>query len=361
MKVLGVGVALALWSAPASGQLALRVDSAPTLDIAGSAPSGAVLFGRAAGATRLSSGIIVIADPDGPSIRYFDATGKPIRTVGGRGAGPGEFRSFSSMGRCSQDTVFVYSFGPQQITVVAPNGTFARRYDLTGNPSAYVECSRTGHLGSLGRPQTPPQPGDRPGIIRADFTISDARNAVTGTIREVPAFEYMANAGACFPGPLGPRARFALSHDRVFIGIGDSVQMYGLDGRPMGLVRIGTPRRKPEPIHHQRGAEVLSDLMPSPTNRSAIRGICLREPVPEFLPLYSSLLTDPRGLLWVVVSVPGDRDTRFRVLDTAGRIVGDLRLPYDATIFEIGEDYILAGYTDAQDEPHVALFRLRRA
>jgi hypothetical protein len=361
MKAIGLGVALAVGSAAGGSQSALRVDSVPALDIAGSAPTGAVLFGRAAGATRLSSGVIVIADPDGPLIRYFDAKGAPIRSVGGRGAGPGEFRSLSWMGRCHQDTLFVYFFGQQQMTVVAPNGTFTRRYELTGNPSAYVECSRNGHFGSLGRPETPRQPGDRPGVVRAAFVISDVRNAATGSIPDVPAFEFMANAGLCYPGPLGPRARFALSHDRVFIGIGDSVQMYGLDGRRMGLVRIGMPKRKPEPVHQERGAELLADLMSNTTTRSTIKQMCLREPVPEFLPVYSALLTDPRGLLWAVVSNPGDRDTKLRALDTTGRVAGDIRLPMDATIFEIGEDYILAGYADARDEPHVALFRLRRA
>ena len=99
---LGVGIALA---PDAGAQAAWTVDTVPMMHIAGTGPTGDALFERAIGAARLSNGTIVIAEPTGGSLRYFDATGRPTRTVGRRGKGPGEFMLISWLGRCAADTV----------------------------------------------------------------------------------------------------------------------------------------------------------------------------------------------------------------------------------------------------------------
>ena len=63
-------------------QAAWRVDAAPTLDLASSSKSGAVLFAHVTSATRLQDGTIVVADRDDNALHYFDVTGKPLRTAG---------------------------------------------------------------------------------------------------------------------------------------------------------------------------------------------------------------------------------------------------------------------------------------
>jgi hypothetical protein len=43
-----------------------------------------------------------------------------------------------------------------------------------------------------------------------------------------------------------------------------------------------------------------------------------------------------------------------------GRVVARTQVPRGITIFEIGRDYVLGGYSDANDEMHVVTYRLRR-
>jgi hypothetical protein len=92
-----------------------------------------------------------------------------------------------------------------------------------------------------------------------------------------------------------------------------------------------------------------------------IRSQMLAAPPPERLPPYSDLLVDHAGLLWTVLSVPGDVDTRLRALTPAGVPVADLRIARNLRVYEIGEDYILGAYANDEGEQHVTVFTLRRS
>ncbi len=83
-------------------------------------------------------------------------------------------------------------------------------------------------------------------------------------------------------------------------------------------------------------------------------------PMPAVLPPYSHLFADADGFLWVQTSWPGDSVTTLRALDAAGRILADVTIPKDMTIFEVGPDYVLGAYEDRIGEPHVALYGMHR-
>ena len=40
--------------------------------------------------------------------------------------------------------------------------------------------------------------------------------------------------------------------------------------------------------------------------------------------------------------------------------LGEITLPANVVVHEIGRDYVLASFDDADDIPHLALFRLHR-
>jgi hypothetical protein len=63
--------------------------------------------------------------------------------------------------------------------------------------------------------------------------------------------------------------------------------------------------------------------------------------MPDYLPAYVDIFTDPAGLLWVVTAVPGDESTTIHAFAPDGEGVGDVVLPADVKVFEIGGDYIL--------------------
>ena len=82
--------------------------------------------------------------------------------------------------------------------------------------------------------------------------------------------------------------------------------------------------------------------------------------MPATLPPYSGLFGDTDGVLWVQLTVLGDANTRLRAIGTKNETLGEVTLPANVVIHEVGRDYILGAYDDADDIPHLVMFRLYR-
>jgi hypothetical protein len=345
------------------------VDSTPILHLSGSAPTGEVRFERAAGATRLSNGVIVVAEPTGGSLRYFDASGRAVRTVGRVGTGPGEFRYISWLGQCGADSIFVWDFGQRRMTVVGPAGEIVRQYRLPSAPGAgptpaRLSCSRGGIFGILGRSEGPrPDLSKQFGVQTAPLALVDATGKLLKAMGQINLYEYaVQEEGNVVPRPLGRASSVAVATDRVYVGTGDSawIDVYGLDGGRLPSLRVNTTRRAPTRSQYEHAADEAVAFVTNLDARRGVRASFLRIPMPEELPPYSALLIDPEQLLWVVLSTPGDSETRLQALRSDGKVAANVRVPAGITVFEIGTDYILGGYEDGDGEPHVALYRLRR-
>jgi hypothetical protein len=353
----------------ASAQAVWRVDSVPALHLAGSAPSGEVLFERAAGVTRLSNGVIVIAEPTAGSLRYFDSSGRAIRTVGRRGTGPGEFRFISWLGQCGADTVFAWDFGQRRMTVVGPVGDVIRQYRMPPAPGAgptpaRLACSRGGTFAVIGQREGPLPDQSKPfGTQTLPLALADDRGSVRQSLGQINGYEYAVQGeGSIIPRPLGRLASVALATDRVYVGTADSavIDVYSLDGRRLAPLRVRVARRPATRAHYERAVDQSVDYVTNLDARRGLRASFLRIPMPRELPPYSAMFVDPEQLLWVVLSAGGDPDTRLQALRADGTVVANVRIPIGLTVFEVGVDYILGGYEDEDGEPHVALFRLHR-
>ena len=71
-----------------------------------------------------SRGNIYILDGTTQEIQVFDATGGFLRTLGGRGQGPGEFREALGPAIARGDTLLVADGGAPRYSIFAPDGTF---------------------------------------------------------------------------------------------------------------------------------------------------------------------------------------------------------------------------------------------
>lgn len=76
------------------------------------------------GALRLTDGTIVIADGT-RQLKYYDAQGRHLRSVGGNGAGPGEFERLGGILRGRADSVVVWDRVADRLTVFSPVGDLA--------------------------------------------------------------------------------------------------------------------------------------------------------------------------------------------------------------------------------------------
>jgi glutathione S-transferase len=166
--------------------------------------------------------------------------------------------------------------------------------------------------------------------------------------------------GAGFERPLGKATSFAFAADRVYVGTADSaaIDEYLANGSKR-TIQLGIRPRAATRAHFDRAIELAAAHVP-PVARERAAAAMHAIAMPATLPSYSGLLGDPDGIVWVIISAPGDAVTTLRALRPGGMPIADLQLPYAMTIFEIGADYILGTYEDGDLEPHVAVLRLRR-
>ena len=101
----------------------------PTLSIGakegkeGDAPH---LFHQVRAAGRLSDGSVAVVDGSSREIRVFGTTGEHLRTMGGPGEGPGEFRGPWLLWVLPGDTLWVGDYLPWRFNVFSPDGVFSR-------------------------------------------------------------------------------------------------------------------------------------------------------------------------------------------------------------------------------------------
>jgi hypothetical protein len=362
----------------ASAQSPWHADLKPTLDISSSAASGSVLFARVTGATRLGDGTIVVADGDDNALHYFSAEGKPLRTAGRTGTGPGEFRHLTWLGRCGSDSLHVWDMVLGRMAVYAANGAFVRQYTIPADtvralkPQMTLACSSHGTLawqGQIGFPKTRTAPKDPTHPTREERVISTTAPVAIGNSigtvsrqlgeRSSGAMYLMGGGG--FPLPLGVATYVAVAGDRVFAGTADStgtISAYMPDGA-MSIISLHLRPRPTTADIRLRAAVATASIAPQQLRTLAEDSLKV-SPMPANLPPYSGLFGDADGILWVQLTVPGEPATRLRAIGTRNETVGEITLPPNVVIQEIGHDYILGAFDDADDVPHLAIFRLHR-
>jgi len=80
---------------------------------------------------------------------------------------------------------------------------------------------------------------------------------------------------------------------------------------------------------------------------------------PPTMPAYSALVVDAGGNVWLqhYEPVPGE-SARWTVFDSAGVMLGSVRMPSRFLVHQIGEDFVLGRWRDASDVEQVLLYEL---
>lgn len=346
----------------AAGAQRWAVRAEPTVSIPATSVSGDIHFEMAVGATRLATGEIVVADGSGASLKVFDAGGKPTRSVGRRGSGPGEFQYVSWMSTCGSDSIVVWDFMQRRLTWVDPQGTIARQTGpVAGILPFTLSCSRGG--GPIVVHGWTTFPTDSRGVFRAaaPLALLDRSGAVTRIIDTIPSGELALIGAGVVPRPLGRYTLLAASRRLLYLTTSDSavLKTYSLRGDPVGNVRATVPLATPSREQFDRAVESAIAFGPKPL-RDRLRPAIQALAPPPHLPPYSAILVDPLDLVWLILSFPGEGATRLRAVDPQGRSLVDLSIPADLTVFEIGADYILAKYESPEGEQFVRLYTLQR-
>jgi hypothetical protein len=371
-RILAVLAALALGCNDATNKLktvgstsdsssVTRITGSPALTIGSIEGAEELQFTEVSSAFKTNNGLVIAANKKNPpELRIFDSRGDLIAKTGRKGSGPGEFREITWV-RERGDTLIAYDVWLSRLTYYTGAGSFIKTANAPvggGYKGSYIL------LGVL---------PDGSGLARPNLMISGnpKRNARALTpvvhfksdtsrmqrILEFPDADFVLQSdprlGQRPVRPIfGLEAPISLIRNRLLIGAADefriteydpSVQVRQVYSRPFTRrtvtkadIRAQQVRAVDKvPIEYKKG--VAKYYKDTPHNRY----------MPIQHPDDWTLLVDAKDRLWSQEYLaPTDKCARWSVFEPSGRYIGDVEVPANVRIMQIGLDYILGAARD---------------
>lgn len=353
-----------------------RLDSTPALRIGGAEdaePAYDLL--QVSDAVRLSDGSIALINNGTSELRFYDRSGRHLRTVGRKGDGPGEFRAMETLDRSAGDTLHVYDYLLRRFTSIAPDGTLLGSTGLRAAlEGAFLQpLTRLPDGSWVATAQVFSGEGET-GVRRDSLTVlrlAPAVDSIADSIGRFPATEmYISRGGEGATRfvtfslvPFGLSTRVVAGGGRIFVGNPERylIQVYRPDGALERSIRRPIER---EPVAEQEVARLREhELSESdPRFREQVEAKWANAPVAALKPAFARMAVDADGALWVegprvLEGDPGYAD----VFDREGRLLGRIPLPGYFRITDIGSDYVLGVARDADTGlEQVRLYHLDR-
>lgn len=328
-------------------------------------------FYDVSGVVRLSDGRLVVADGGSSEVRYFAPDGTHLHSVGRRGEGPGEFALIQAVGPAGGDSVWVYDYGVQRVTILAPDGATARTMQVTPPLSAGAMVGRRSdgtfvlsQIWGSGDPSLPMSEGlaREPAVAVA----YDGEGRLLDTLASVPGREvfhrlegsrmtmgavpFAHNASQVLLGDdlvLGDQVGYAVD---IFDAAGDAPRRWGWSGPSLELGEDDLERWREEQVATAPEGE-----------RPSLRVYLAEAPHPASRPAYGRLVADASGYLWVGrYADPSQEAPRWDVLDPEGRWVAAVEAPVRFRPLQVGSDWVLGVSRDELDVERIELRPLRR-
>ena len=353
-----------------------RVGTAPTLEIGMAEGPAEYLLSNVRSARRRSDGSVAVANGGSAEIRIYGPDGRHLRTVGGRGGGPGEFQMLLWIQTLPGDSLLAYDLGARRLSLFSPAGDFVTSTTIGGEAEgrsmvigAFADRSLVATASDF---RSLRASGDGP-VRLPEFIV---RIAATGelldTLSTQPGTETYMQSGTMSGGmqmvsmttPLFGRTQVsAILGDRAVLGSNDryELQLVEPDGRLARLIRRRVePRPVTEPMLEAARRERI-DRAPSPEARTRQEEAMRSIPHAATVPFYERLLGDDEGNLWVQeFTVPGEPPPGWAVYDPDGRLLGSVALPDGFRPTHIGGDFVVGVGTDEMDVQRVRMYALEK-
>lgn len=319
---------------------------------------GPDLFGQIAALEVDSDGRIHVLERDAREVRVFGPQGEHLRTVGGRGGGPGEFADPVGMGWGEGGTLWVVDPGNGRYAVFDPEGSFLRSEP---RPIGGYTIPWPGGFGPDGHVYDQTFVPGGQALVRFEPDLSRADTFPLPSYDSGEHFELRSNGNVMRASvPFTPGMRRALDPaGYLWSGITDRFRLVRttLDGdtlliteRPVEPERVTTEDREQalEALEWftRQGGEV--DLRRIPSHR----------------PVIGTLLVADDGHLWISpFTLSREGLARFDVLDPEGRYLGPVEsdpaiAPFPPPL--IRGDHLYAVVQDELEVPYVTRFRVVR-
>jgi hypothetical protein len=379
----------------------------PELEVGSADGEPAYLFAGIRYAARLSDGGVVVADETSGQLRFFDAMGHFVRSVGRRGPGPREFETFSGIVSAPGDTLVVYDLRNQRVTRVASNGEFVgesniremlnvqretlvlpvERRDFAplspGDTPEQIGRYRShllagplmdgGHAFALQSVLPPPTSGDD--TYRTNVHIVHVEPVslrlqpivrLPGARRMLLSFQGASREGGMVAVPFASEVLLAARHDLIVVSSTEHYELRVFDGtgelrhviRRHDVVpgRIDAAHRAAyEDWEVNRPGAAREDL----ARQTAEAGFAVMDSA--HLPTHSALVLDDADRIWVRdLAFPweADRPATYTVFDRRGLILATATLLPRFRVLHIGAEHVTGQVVDDFGVEYVKVFRI---
>lgn len=366
------GVAVVENSRPEWGGSGWTVGTEPLLRIGAGGEDPAIRFSRVVGAVLLDNGGVAVADAGSQDVQFFRPDGSRAVTVGGTGAGAGEFTGLSALGRLPDGPLWAYDFPLRRITWLTPDGAVDTLVTVGSEPATLSAVDglrdRSFILKEL-RAATPRAEVHTPGLRRDSIAFVRVGGRLEpgspDTLVMTPGPEVHVGAtmdGVMSAPPFARNAVGAVAGDRVVVGSQSTFELrvYDRRGAVERIIRLPTPDLTVGPADREEYLDRYVEAV-EPERRAALRRILEDVPMPPTRPAYGALLVDRGSHLWVGEwTVFPASPRRWTVIAPDGRWLGTVTVPEGFRPWDIASDRMVGVEGDPMDGERVVVYPLRR-
>lgn len=326
---------------------------------------------RVTDAVRLADGSIAVSNSGTNEIRIFDSAGVFQRTVGRKGAGPGEFGEYSSA-----------RLFPGRSSILADdNGAF--RLHAYSNAFEFVDTRNFALGGEVTRPFMRglfedgswlalsfagggALRGPVGSVIRSQYTLLhfDSAGRLLNEVAKLdaqPRYVHEFAGRVHYPFiPLSSEPLDATIGNEVVIHRGPKpeLEVFDQSGKLIRVIRWSRALKPVKDVWSAYQAAALAD-MSERQKASYAHLYSLELPLPEFTPSYSEMVVDENRNVWLKrFQIDGDPAApTWDVISRAGQWIGVATTPSRFNVYRIGSNYLLGRSRDSLDVERVELRR----
>lgn len=370
------GVRVVTWDLTTSDAPVYRVLGSPDLRIGVIEGAAEYSLSRIVDLVVLRDGALVVSDQNAPGISVFDRGGVFVRSIGGRGEGPGEFVAAPTLAGVTGDTVFAWDVRAGRLTAFMAGGDFINSWSIASGGDHRVH--EMDHV--TGAQFVATSKWFAPGLqdefhdfrLELDSIVLERMSPSSGVLDTIAVladqslFRTVQDGG---PGvfrtlevepPYRPRAIVEVVAGQMVLGRADqfTFEVRPLAGAPTRVQVIGAenPADAGDIRSHQEA--ILRDDFGVEGPDATVRKIFL-DPLPERLPAIEAVVVGSSGDIWVArAELDGERGYEWLIFASDGVLKGSVRTPPRVRLLAVEPTYVIAAETDELDVPFIVRFPL---
>ncbi|HKJ91932.1 MAG TPA: hypothetical protein VJ957_02135 [Longimicrobiales bacterium] len=340
------------------------LDTVPLLSLGGPDAAGPTQFSNVQGVHLDAAGRLWVADGGSREVRIFGTDGSHRKTVGGPGAGPGEFRALRFLGAFRGDSVALWDARNPRLTVLDADGDVVRTALPPGSDAPTPVAHGVFPDGTLLAqvPRVVPAAALQRGALLPDTVRLIRWDPGTGTWRPlatVPGPVWLWTGRSQVPVPFTANPGYDVRGDTLFLASGPAyrVRVYQA-GRLRAEYGVARPPRRVEDDDVAAYRSFVERYVPAGPLRTDYLGALDNPARPDVLPAYARILAADDGRIWArrFTADPLAAAT-WDVYARNGEWKGAVKMPHGFAAMAISANRVAGVWRDSLDVEYVRLYR----